>query len=889
MTLQAQVKSVLSGDTLILGAIGNPARERTLSLAFVSAPRLKKEGDEPFAFESRDFLRRQVVGKVVQFQVFYKIPTGVNREYGIVTLQNGQQLPDLLVAEGWAKLRDDAGRKDESEAGTQLLEKLQALEARAKADEKGVWGKKGGNVETTYELTDAKAFLEHWKGKNIDAIVEKVLSGDRLKVRLMPLPTRHTQATLLIAGIRAPSTKRTNQDGKEQAADAFGPEAHQFVESRLMQRAVAVTVLGLSPGGQLVGSVKHPMGSIAEFVLKAGLARCTDHHSTMLGPEMGALRKAEKHAKDNKLGVFQGHVAQKATGGEVEVIVSRVWSADTFTLRNKAGNEKRVNLSSVRQPKPSDPKQSPWGDEAKEFMRKRLIGKHVKVTTDGKRPATDGYPEREMVTLKQNNHNAALLLVENGYGSVIRHRMDDPDRSPIYDELLAAEEAAQKEGKGIWGAKPPATKSYVDHSESLEKAKRQMTLLSRQKKVPAIVDFVKSGSRFTILIPRENAKITFVLGGIRAPRSARNEKETSEPFGQEAHDFANRRCLQRDVEIDVDDNDKVGGFIGTLYINRENFAKLLLEEGLASVHAYSAEKSGNANELFAAEQHAKDARKGMWHDYDPAQDQENGVDGADHSSATNGTANGDSNAAIPPRKVDYRDVYVSHVDIESGHLKLQQLGAGFSAMQSLTESFRKFHVNKANAQPLPGPPKAGDIVAAQFSQDKEWYRAKVRRNDRDNKLADVIYLDFGNTETLPWTKLRPLTQPEFSTTRVKPQALDAVLSLVQLPGNRDYVRDFVEFVLRATREGAKQLIANVDYQDAASGTLYVTLLESVEAAGKGESLNRDVVREGLGMVPKKLKGWERGLTKELESLKSTQKEAMEERRGMWEYGDLTED
>ena len=98
----------------------------------------------------------------------YKIPTGVNREYGVVTLQNGQQLPDLLVAEGWAKLREDAGRKDESEAGTQLLEKLQALEARAKADEKGLWGKNGSNVETSYELPDAKAFLEEWKGKSID-------------------------------------------------------------------------------------------------------------------------------------------------------------------------------------------------------------------------------------------------------------------------------------------------------------------------------------------------------------------------------------------------------------------------------------------------------------------------------------------------------------------------------------------------------------------------------------------------------------------------------------------------------------------------------------------------------------------------------------------------
>lgn len=44
--LEAKVKSVLSGDTVILHNINNPKQERTLSLAFVSAPRLRREGDE---------------------------------------------------------------------------------------------------------------------------------------------------------------------------------------------------------------------------------------------------------------------------------------------------------------------------------------------------------------------------------------------------------------------------------------------------------------------------------------------------------------------------------------------------------------------------------------------------------------------------------------------------------------------------------------------------------------------------------------------------------------------------------------------------------------------------------------------------------------------------
>jgi len=147
--------------------------------------------------------------------------------------------------------------------------------------------------------------------------------------------------------------------------------------------------------------------------------------------------------------------------------------------------------------------------------------------------------------------------VEAGYASVIRHRRDDPDRSLDYDQLLLAEEAAQKEEKGMWSTKSPTAKQYQDYSESLQKAKMEASVLQRQKKVPAVVDFVRSGSRFVVLIPRENAKLTFVLSGIKVPKPARQAGDIAEPFGQEALDFASRRCLQRDVNISVENLDKV--------------------------------------------------------------------------------------------------------------------------------------------------------------------------------------------------------------------------------------------------------------------------------------------------------------------------------------------
>lgn len=887
MSAQAEgtVKSVLSGDTVVVrNARG---AERTLSLAFINAPRL--QSDEKSSFESREFLRKLLVGKVVRFSTLYSIPQktgGSSREYAIISLQGGEQLPDLVIREGWAALRDDADRKAELPGAADLLQKLEALEAHAKADEKGIWNTKQPSVESARDLPDAKQFAEDHKGKAIDAIVERVLSGDRLICRLLLSPTQNVQTTVLIAGLRSPTTARTNpSNGQTQPAEPYGNEAQTFVETRLLQRNVQVRVLGVSPNNLLVGEVRHPNGNIAEFLLKAGLARCVDHHSTWLGAEMGKLREAERVAKEQRAGQFQGTTTTKKAGSEQEAVVSRVFSADTLYIRDKDGHEKRINLSSIRQPKPSDPKQSPFQAEAKEFLRKKLIGKHVKVVIDGKRPGTDGYDEREMGTVTQGGKNVALLLAEAGYASVVRHRMDDADRSPIYDELLAAEEAAQAEKKGMWAAKPQKQVQYVDYSESLEKAKRQLTMLSNKKKVPCVVDFVKSGSRFTVLVPRENAKLTFVLGGIRAPRSARGPQDTGEPFGQEAHDFAVKRCMQRDAEIDVHDTDKQGGFIGDIYINRESFAKTLVEAGLASVHHYSAEKSGNANELLAAEKKAKEARRGLWHDWDPSQEAaEDGDDYVETNGGVNGASNGD--APIPKRMVDYKDVNVTYIDPATGRLKVQIKGDGQVNLQSLMNEFKSFHISPTNSQALKDPPRAGDIVSAKFTEDGVWYRARVRRNDREKKTSEVVYIDYGNSEHQPWSALRPLDQAKFGPQRLKGQAVDAALTCVQFNNSPEYLKESVYWLEDYTI--GRDLVANIDFNDTKENVMYVTLM-GTQSKNPLDTINADIVSAGLAMVPRKLRPFERAAPDHLADMKKREAVAKDQKLGIWEYGDLTED
>ena len=72
------VKEVLSGDTVVvMGASkSGPPPELKLTLASLQAPRIgfrKDRPDEPFAFASREFLRRLVIGKRVKFRVEYSV------------------------------------------------------------------------------------------------------------------------------------------------------------------------------------------------------------------------------------------------------------------------------------------------------------------------------------------------------------------------------------------------------------------------------------------------------------------------------------------------------------------------------------------------------------------------------------------------------------------------------------------------------------------------------------------------------------------------------------------------------------------------------------------------------------------------------------------------
>ncbi|KAK7472782.1 hypothetical protein VKT23_000889 [Stygiomarasmius scandens] len=891
---------VISGDSLVLrgrpGPQGQRPKERVLHLADVSAPRMGSSNreDEPWAFESREFLRALAVGKEVSFTSIHSLPPNedVPRDLGSAEV-GGLDLASEILKNGWGKLKDSKREPTEEDI------RKRDLENEAKATGKGLWNPHGPKARAVHHSmpTDSQAFVSEWKGKSLDAIVEQVREGSTVRVRLFMPDGDHQMANITLAGVR--SNRASTRQGE--ASEPWGEEAKFFTESRLLQRPVRVQILSLptstatpfqsngdgpATASVFIGNVLHPNGNVAEFLVAAGLARVVDWHAGMLSASGGMerLRAAEKAAKEKRAGLYASvaptaapkAVASNGQSRVFDAMVIRIWSGDQISVVEKdTSKERRLQLSSTRGPKLTDPKQAYYAQEAREFLRKKLIGKNVKVTIDFVRPREGDFEERECATVRYGNQNTNIAeqLVEKGLAGVVRHKRDDDDRSPDLDKLLAAEAVASTEQRGMHSGKDiPPPKQPMNISETSSRATQFLSGFKRQGRIPALVDYVAAGSRFKIFLPKDNQTLTLVLGGIRAPRTARNASEKGEPFGTEALDFATRRYMQRDVEFEVDSMDKSGGFIGSLYLNKtENAAVALVREGLASVQPYSADNLSWAKQLYDAESEAKAAKRSIWQDYDEE------AELAAQNTPVEETG---------PLKSEYLDVIISDVRTKNGFgFSVQILNTeGITSLEKLMRDF-SLHHRGAVSIPSDFTPKGGELVSAKFS-DGSWYRAKVRRSSPLKKEAEVTFIDYGNQDIVGFNNIRPL-DPKFRS--LPGQAHDARLSFVKLPGSEsDYHAEAIDR-FRQLCEGRK-LVANIDHKE---GTLlHLRLIDSTNPASAGdplECINAELLRDGVASLDRKGCKYLSAYPQLMKKFQSSIGEAKRNRLGMFEFGDVEED
>ena len=449
------------------------------------------------------------------------------------------------------------------------------------------------------------------------AIIDKAISGDRVVTHIYFDDGEDLELSTLIAGYRAP---RSSDPKNNTPAEPFGDEAKKYIETRLVNQKVFVQFIGTSSTDVPIVKIYHPAGNISEKILEAGLAEIADWQSGFINaPGMVLLRDAEKRAKSSGKGLWKSLVKPTPTvsktgstfkvGVSIEGTIARIISPDAYAIDLQNGSQQIVYLSSIRAPRSTDPT-APFLPQAKEFVRK-YVGKKVQILTDAFRN------ENPLVTITlPNGKNLAETVVLNGYATVIRHRRGDDDRSSAWDSLIEAESISQKEKKGIHSSKIPEPEKFIEASENSQRAKIHLRTLQNQLKINGIVEFVISPNRIRVLLPRENIRLVLVFAGLLSL-----QKEN--PISQKVIDYSNKHILQRDVVVEVFDVDKVGGFIGNLYIKGQNhpYQIELLKQGFAEIHDGSVSKTKYEDQFYDAEEEAQDKRLGVWVNWDPEEEE----------------------------------------------------------------------------------------------------------------------------------------------------------------------------------------------------------------------------------------------------------------------------
>jgi len=293
-----------------------------------------------------------------------------------------------------------------------------------------------------------------------------------------------------------------------------------------------------------------------------------------------------------------------------------------------------------------------------------------------------------------------------------------------------------------------------------------------------------------------------------------------------------------------------------------------VKEGLATVHAYSAESLSWSKQLFDAEEEAKAQKKNIWRGYDPE------VETQTEEIIDSGVL-----------KTEYLDIIVSAIrTTPSFSFSVQILNTeGIASLEKLMKEFSLHH--RTAITPRNYTPKQGELVSAKFS-DGSWYRAKIRRASPMKKEAEVTFIDYGNQETVNFSEVRPL---DARFTSLPGQALEARLSFVKLANpSGEYGEEAINRFKSLC--DSRRLVANIDHKE--GSLLHLRLIDPSDPAAATDPaacINVELARDGLATLDRNGCKYAKAYPGIVEKVNTAIKAAKRDRAGMFEFGDVEDD
>lgn len=933
------VKGIISGSTVqIIRATQSdkssrgPA-EHEISLQGIRAPLggAKGRNEEPWYFQSREFLRSKLIGAQVAYSAT-NAGDGVRR-FGMVFTLEGEDIRESIVSNGWAEVKPlPAAEKNEQRLKSHA--RLVELQDAAKAANKGMWSKSQKGTRAVIEKYDAVEVFEKLKGKPLAAVVEQVRSGSTLRVYI---PSTGHVIPLLLSGVQSPILKPHMSDEKQQP---WARAARFFAELHALHRDVEICLESLDKADKnnnFYGSVSVLGANLGVKLLEAGLARFVEWSATKTA-NVEALKKAEKAAQAASLRLWAAGVKSAAAapasssaptapakrvefwGQVVDIINAGTIQVVEFKDGQKGavlGDEHRVNFSSLQpaqlvprdklkknQEKSGKDKERkvPTQEilaayEGRNFLRRKLMGQKVRIVQDYFRDANKEHniPARAFFTVYHEKKNIGLELVSQGFASVSEHKEADA-RSPDYQELIVAEAKAKKRNLGLFakeGVSIPAfndlsdrdavqkeAKSSTGEGEGKSAATRESVDAAQAARLnqflphvqgtrlPAVVERVFSATRMKVWVDKIQCMLPITLACVRGEKMEAAEGVSPAVYpstkcvGNLAFNTVRSLVYLRDVEILIDSVDRTGAFNASLFINGKDVSISLIQEGLVKLLHAPAKRTKQIpyEEFRKYEDSAKAARKGVWLNYDEAEEERRiqaiRAKRAEESGAVDRkSAKTDSFSATITEIIDSTLFYFRRAeDAESATFEriTNDLQAGGEALTSFEE---------------------GKLVAAQFATDQTWYRARIVKPEENDQFL-VYYIDYGNSEVVAKNQMRALPA-NCQLSDLPAQAQEATLAYIKCPTlSEEHGPEAADYLKYLVWE--KPLIASIYWTE--GSVAHIVLGDPSTST----DINGELLRAGFARVPR-VRGVRNPV---LGKMREFEEQARSQRLGIWQYGDI---
>merc|ERR1711920_682561 len=588
---------------------------------------------------------------------------------------------------------------------------------------------------------------------------------------------------------------------------------------------------------------------------------------------------------------------------------------------------------------------APFAAEAKDYLRNAAIGQYVTVHVDYEREgvAAPGAPEGEKMPARvfatislMKPHKAKGVLVKDlgeamvaqGFATVIRHRAEEA-RAQHYDDMLTAETKAQAQKKRLHAsqaklsAQADKSSRYTDLTTNVQQAKNFAPFLKRdivgKGAINATIEYVTSGHRYKIFLPKENCLINFQLNGITTPQNYNPNpkanaisKEELE-LGNKSRSFARQHLMQRNVSVEVLDIDKGGrtgfGFLKVIPAGQSttnvapvngqsNFANQLLLNGLAKGddYIYDAPKQYSSQMLKAQEQ-AQTNQVGVWSkEYRAATATEDSKSEGPNKTPFMGMSGLKSALdALESAQAKAPWVPVSVAEIGDANRLYLHVKSNADQLKQMESQMSKFTDEHGTHTGKPVEVKRGKVVAALFDEGNgpQWFRAKIEAISGQN--VRVRFLEYGNVATLTMQHLSPLEgHPSLKAT--PPQAIPVSFAAVKAPRlDEDFGHEAAHMVHDSTwgKSDLKMRVVGVDPTEVSS--LGPVLLVELSVGDNNVSLG--VIQAGLMRLnQKQIKVLRKAksvnvnaLNTFVEEAEGAQNKALRARACMWQYGDVQSD